>query len=223
MFLYSLVLTIFFIFIFSFLLVNINRSWLLATDNRVSYFIINNFRTKFLDNIFYYLDKIYIAIIVFLYFLFSIYYYRAHPGNKLVIVKELLIWPCLLITTPMLITIGLASFIKHIMKRKRPYIKPIKIYSSHSYSFPSIHAASSITIVTGLFFLVNFTLSLYNYYPAQSSIYLLITALILCHITICYSRIYLGVHYLSDVIGGTFFSLSLIGIVITCFTVYFRI
>ena len=219
----SLILTTLFIAIFAFLFLNLNKVWFLATDNRVSNFIIDNLRSKHFNNIFYYLDKIYIGIIIFLYFLFSIYYYRTHPGNKLDVFKELMIWPSIFILLPMIVIIALCSFIKQRIKRQRPYIKPIKTYSAHSYSFPSIHAASSITIVTGLFFLVNYSLSIYGYYPAQSSILLLIAALIMCHITICYSRIYLGVHYLSDVIGGTFFSLSLIGILISTLLIYFRI
>jgi membrane-associated phospholipid phosphatase len=223
MFLFSSVLTLLFIFIFSFLLVNINKTWLLSSDNRVSNFIIDNLRTKHLDNVFYYLDKIYIGIIILLYFLFSIYYYRASPYNKFIVLKELLTWPLLFIMVPLLFVVPVTSIVKQIIKRKRPYIKAIKTYNSHSFSFPSLHAASSVTIVTGLFFLINYTLSLYSYYPQQSSIILLITALIICHITICYSRIYLGVHYVSDVVGGTFFSLSLLGLILSGFLLYYRV
>jgi membrane-associated phospholipid phosphatase len=223
MFLFSVLLTLLFVTIFTFLLVNINKSWLLSTDNRVSNFIIDNFRTKHLNSLFYYLDKIYIGIIIFLYFLFSIYYYRASPNTKFIVLRELLIWPLIFIVAPLIFVITSSSGIKHILKRKRPYIKPIKTYNSHSYSYPSIHAASSITIVTGLFFLVNYTLSLFNYYPQQTSIILLIIALIVCHVSICYSRIYLGVHYLSDVIGGTFFSLGLLGIFLSGVLLYYRV
>jgi membrane-associated phospholipid phosphatase len=223
MFLFSVLLTLLFVTIFTFLLVNINKSWLLSTDNRVSNFIIDNFRTKHLNSLFYYLDKIYIGIIIFLYFLFSIYYYRASPNTKFIVLRELLIWPLIFIVAPLIFVITSSSGIKHILKRKRPYIKPIKTYNSHSYSFPSIHAASSITIVTGLFFLVNYTLSLFNYYPQQTSIILLIIALIVCHVSICYSRIYLGVHYLSDVIGGTFFSLGLLGIFLSGVLLYYQV
>lgn len=84
------------------------------------------------------------------------------------------------------------NIVKAIFRRSRPFIYSL-IYQS-GYSFPSGHAMLSIYFYGYLIFMVN----RYNFPYRKVIIYLLSTLIVL----ISFSRIYLGVHYLSDIIIG---------------------
>lgn len=82
------------------------------------------------------------------------------------------------------------KLVKLIFKRKRP-IQAIpglvaKTHSPMNDSFPSLHAASSSSFATVLIFM---------HYP-HAEVFALWSVFVTC------SRLYLGVHYLSDLLGG---------------------
>lgn len=94
--------------------------------------------------------------------------------------------------------------LKHVIQRPRP--SKYNIINESGYSFPSGHSMISMAFYGFLIYLIYKNIK--NKYLKT----LLITILSLLIIAIGLSRIYLGVHYLSDVIGG--FIIAIIYLVI---------
>src|ERR1700694_3515040 len=90
----------------------------------------------------------------------------------------------------------LDTLLKHIIQRPRP-VYAIAILRDHSFSFPSGHAMASL-VAYGMIGYLLVTLSA-NRWPARLAIVSAVGVLVLA---IGVSRLYLGVHYFSDVVGG---------------------
>ena len=89
------------------------------------------------------------------------------------------------------VSYGLTMLIKHIVKRPRPFVRNINIvpvYIAGSTSFPSGHTSSTIATATALS-------------VAYPKWYVIAPSFFWAGAT-SYSRMYLGVHYLSDVAVG---------------------
>ena len=86
------------------------------------------------------------------------------------------------------------KFIKYIIRRSRPTV--LKLIKQGGYSFPSGHAMIAVSLYGYLLYLVISKIK--NKYLK----YFLVCFLIIIIFSIGISRIYVGVHYATDIIGG---------------------
>lgn len=111
-----------------------------------------------------------------------------------------------IITNLGIVTI-LNQIIKFIMQRPRP--TEFRIIEETGYSFPSGHSMVSLAFYGYLIYLI------YKYVENKYAKWCLICLLSCLIISIGTSRIYLGVHYTSDVLGGFLISISYLVIYIS--------
>ena len=111
-----------------------------------------------------------------------------------------------ILTNLAIITI-LNQLLKRILQRPRP--TEYRIIEESGYSFPSGHSMISMAFYGYLIYLI------YKYVENKNVKWILISLLsvLICFIGI--SRIYLGVHYTSDVLGGFWISISYLVIYIS--------
>ncbi len=109
------------------------------------------------------------------------------------------------IALPVSLTIIISSILnvvlKNIFARQRPDI--LRLINETSYSFPSGHAMNNAALYTMLILLI------FKYIKDNRLKYTLSALCVILVIAIGYSRVYLGVHYASDVLGGWLIGFSI--------------
>lgn len=106
----------------------------------------------------------------------------------------------LLIGINLIIITILNQLFKFILQRPRPI--EYRIINENGYSFPSGHSMIGMAFYGFLIYLI------YKYVKNKKIKYILVTLISMLIIFIGISRIYLGVHYTSDVLAGFLFSIS---------------
>ena len=101
----------------------------------------------------------------------------------------------------------LNQLLKNILQRPRP--TEFRIVEETGFSFPSGHSMVSMAFYGYLIYLI------YRYVKNKYLKWILIVLLSILICTIGISRIYLGVHYTSDVLGGFLISISYLVIYIS--------
>ncbi|QAT63186.1 phosphatase PAP2 family protein [Acidilutibacter cellobiosedens] len=91
--------------------------------------------------------------------------------------------------------------LKHIFARSRPNI--LQLISETGYSFPSGHAMNNASLYVMLILLI------WKYDESTSLKIIFSSICIILTVLIGWSRIYLGVHYASDILGGWLFGFAL--------------
>jgi len=100
----------------------------------------------------------------------------------------------------LVIITGLNILLKRILQRPRP--TEFRLIDETGYSFPSGHSMISMAFYGYLIYII------YKYVKNTKLKWSLITLLIILIVSIGVSRIYLGVHYTSDVLAGFLISIS---------------
>lgn len=111
--------------------------------------------------------------------------------------------------TTVLVTVLLNQLVKYTIQRPRP--NHMKLIKQGGYSFPSGHSMISIAIYGFLIYFVNKNIK-NNYLK-----YFIISILVLLILGIGCSRIYVGVHYPSDVLAGYILSSIILITIISIF------
>lgn len=114
-----------------------------------------------------------------------------------------------------LITIMINQGLKHIIRRPRPPIIE-RLISEKGYSYPSGHTMMALCLYGTLIYII------YKEIKNKKLKVFLITILSLLILLIGLSRIYVRVHYPSDVLGGIFLTLTILLFIIPKITNHFR-
>lgn len=104
-----------------------------------------------------------------------------------------------------IVSIVLNIILKSVFARQRPDI--LKLINETSYSFPSGHAMVNAALYVMIILTIN------NIIKNKEMQFLIKGLCILMIIIISFSRIYLGVHYLGDILGGCLLGFSISAII----------
>ena len=177
-------------------------------DTSITTFI-NSFHSGFFDFLMIWISNKFIWIPFYAFLLYLII--KSHKKNSILIILFIII----------LITLSDqgTDFIKDIVRRARPshedslrnLIHVVNNYRSSPFGFFSSHASNSFAVAV---FAILFLKSRYK---------ILMPIMISWALIVCYSRVYLGVHYFGDVLCGAIFGSTLAYLMFMSYSATFKL
>lgn len=98
------------------------------------------------------------------------------------------------VSSAVILSTSLNIVLKEIFARERPDI--LRLINETSYSFPSGHAMINASLYTMLILLI------FKFIKSASRKFMLSSLCVILTLSIGFSRVYLGVHYAGDILGG---------------------
>ncbi len=160
---------------------------MLNIDKLVYTFVVLNFRTEILTKVMYVITQFGAPIILITTTIAILILYKNKKTGILIIAN-------------LVISTLLNYLLKNIIQRPRP--KGYRLIEESGYSFPSGHSMVSMAFYGFLIYLI------WNNMKNKTAKYILCSVLTVLMLSIGFSRIYLGVHYASDVIAGFLVSIA---------------
>src|SRR6185295_6533665 len=107
---------------------------------------------------------------------------------------------------------GVGTYVlKHFFRRERPSVIP-QLVEVSGFSYPSGHSITATSFYLLLMFLA------WRHYPSWQARVVLSACTALLIGGVCFSRLYLGVHYPSDVLSGICFGAAWVFLLTSCFS-----
>ena len=147
----------------------------------------------------------------------------SYMGNTLIVILICIVlilipktrWKYGLVTSVgVIISTLFNNLLKVIFLRERPDV--LRLINENSYSFPSGHSMINMTMYSLLAIL------LFHNIKNKKLKYVITSLVMLIPIIIGLSRVYLGVHYITDVIGGWIFGLLITVVVYQIYKVIYK-
>lgn len=189
---YSLLIILLCIFIS--LLLLINNGYMTKFDNyvyRIIFKLYSPFSTSFFKIITFFGSTLFIVLLVIL---LLIVWKKSRGGLKLGIV--------------VVVSTIVNNLVKVIIRRPRPQV--LRLVEENTFSFPSGHTMAVTTVVG---FLIYYIWS-YKKELSKNKKIIYTSLLVLYDLLVIISRVYLGAHFASDVIGGVICSIIVLVITI---------
>lgn len=175
------------LFIFSFIAINVYNGNVIVSDGVIYDFINKHVISEGMTPIVKIITNIGDTICIVTIAIISLFIFKDKKINISIVIN--------LITVTIL-----NNILKFIFMRPRPDLDAL--VTETSYSFPSGHSMISMGFYGYMIYLI------YNFVPNKGLKWFLISLLSIIIFIIGFSRIYLGVHYASDVIGGFTFGIA---------------
>lgn len=175
------------LFIFCFIAVNVYNNNVIVSDSVIYNFINEYIISKEITPIVKVITNIGDTICIIIIAIISLLFFKDKKINMSIIVN-------------LVIVTILNNILKLIFKRPRPDLDAL--VTETSYSFPSGHSMISMAFYGYFIYLI------YKYVENKMIKWGIISILSIVILLIGISRVYLGVHYVTDVISGFCFSIS---------------